>query len=60
MRSLAPQGCSILPHPGVVEHHVERERIAPQGLGDVALAVAAQQVQGKDTRIVANVACVLS
>ncbi|WP_169517038.1 hypothetical protein [Azohydromonas australica] len=39
------QGCSLLPNACVVEHFVERERIAVQGLGDIALTVAAQQVQ---------------
>lgn len=44
-RQGCPQGCSLLPNACVVEHFVERERIAVQGLRDIALTVAAQQVQ---------------
>ena len=59
------QSCSLLPHHGVVEYPVERERIAPQGLGDVALAAAAQQVEcqmaqaGEDAGVAANAADIL-
>jgi transposase len=45
LQPLVDQGCSLLPNACVVEHFVERERIAVQGLGDIALTVAAQQVQ---------------
>lgn len=63
--AFAMQGCSLLPDSGVLKNAIEVGGVAGEGLGDVALAVGAHEVQaemaqsGKDAAVAPYAAGVL-